>query len=112
MRFIKTKRVSITAIVDRVIACHEKGQPVLVGTVSIEKSEIISGLLKKKGIKHEVLNAKFHEKKSGDYLAGGQKGRGYDCNEHGRPWYGYYARRQRGAHGDARACGGSAFLRS
>ena len=43
---------------------HEKGQPVLVGTVSIEKSEKLSRILKKEGIKHEVLNAKFHEKEA------------------------------------------------
>ena len=46
------------------MACHEKGQPVLVGTVSIEKSEYISSLLKKKGIPHTVLNAKYHEKEA------------------------------------------------
>ncbi len=49
------------AIVEQVKACHEKGQPVLVGTISIERSEILSKLLKKEGIKHNVLNAKFHE---------------------------------------------------
>jgi len=52
------------AIVDQIVACHEKGQPVLVGTVSIEKSEYISSLLKKKGIPHTVLNAKYHEKEA------------------------------------------------
>ena len=49
------------AIIQQVKACHEKGQPVLVGTVSIEKSEILSKLLKREGIPHSVLNAKFHE---------------------------------------------------
>ena len=49
------------AIVRQVKECHEKGQPVLVGTISIERSEILSKLLKKEGIKHNVLNAKFHE---------------------------------------------------
>ncbi len=49
------------AIVDAIAEAHEKGQPVLVGTVSIEKSEILSRELKKRGIKHNVLNAKFHE---------------------------------------------------
>ena len=49
------------AIVRQVKACHEKGQPVLVGTISIERSEILSKLLKREGIKHNVLNAKFHE---------------------------------------------------
>ena len=48
------------AIVNQIVECHEKGQPVLVGTISIEKSEELSGMLKRKGIKHNVLNAKFH----------------------------------------------------
>ena len=52
------------AIVEQIVACHEKGQPVLVGTVSIEKSEFISSLLKRKGIPHTVLNAKYHEKEA------------------------------------------------
>ena len=52
------------AIIDQIVTCHEKGQPVLVGTVSIEKSEYLSGLLKKRGIPHTVLNAKYHEKEA------------------------------------------------
>ena len=52
------------AIIDQIAACHEKGQPVLVGTVSIEKSEYLSSLLKKRGIPHTVLNAKYHEKEA------------------------------------------------
>ncbi len=52
------------AIIEQIIECHEKGQPVLVGTISIEKSEYLSGLLKKRGIKHNVLNAKHHEKEA------------------------------------------------
>ena len=52
------------AIVNQIEACHQKGQPVLVGTVSIEKSEELSAMLKKRGIKHNVLNAKFHEKEA------------------------------------------------
>ena len=52
------------AIIEQIIACHEKGQPVLVGTVSIEKSEYISRLLKARGIPHTVLNAKYHEKEA------------------------------------------------
>ena len=53
-----------TAIIRQIAECHEKGQPVLVGTVSIEKSEYISSLLKRKGIPHTVLNAKYHEKEA------------------------------------------------
>ena len=60
----KTEDAKFNAIVDTIIECHEKGQPVLVGTVNIEKSEKLSKFLKKKGIKHEVLNAKFHEKEA------------------------------------------------
>jgi len=52
------------AILEQIAACHEKGQPVLVGTVSIEKSEYLSSLLKKRGIPHTVLNAKYHEKEA------------------------------------------------
>ena len=52
------------AIIEQIAACHEKGQPVLVGTVSIEKSEYLSSLLKKRGIAHTVLNAKYHEKEA------------------------------------------------
>ena len=52
------------AIINQIVACHEKGQPVLVGTVSIEKSESLSKLLQKTGIKHNVLNAKNHEKEA------------------------------------------------
>ena len=60
----KTELGKFKAIIEQVIACHEKGQPVLVGTVSIEKSEILSKLLKKAGVPHSVLNAKYHEKEA------------------------------------------------
>ncbi len=60
----KNERGKFTAIVRQIKECHEKGQPVLVGTVSIEKSELVSALLKKNGIKHNVLNAKNHEKEA------------------------------------------------
>ena len=60
----KTERGKFRAIVEQVAACHAKGQPVLVGTVSIEKSELVSALLTKKGIPHNVLNAKNHEKEA------------------------------------------------
>ena len=57
----KTVNGKYRAIVEQVKACHAKGQPVLVGTISIERSELLSKLLKKEGIRHTVLNAKFHE---------------------------------------------------
>ena len=52
------------AIIEQIIQCHEKGQPILVGTVSIEKSELLSAMLKRKGVKHNVLNAKQHAKEA------------------------------------------------
>ena len=62
------------AIVRQIVACHEKGQPVLAGTTSIEKSEILSRLLDKEGIKHNVLNAKNHEKEAEIIAQAGQFG--------------------------------------
>lgn len=61
------------AIVEEIIETHATGQPVLVGTASIEKSEVISELLKKRGIKHQVLNAKFHEKEAEIVSGAGEK---------------------------------------
>ena len=60
----KNEKAKFNAIVQSIKESHEKGQPVLVGTVSIEKSEKLSNILKKEGIKHEVLNAKYHEKEA------------------------------------------------
>ena len=59
-----TEQGKFHAIIEDIIKCHEKGQPVLVGTVSIEKSELLSKMLKKRGIKHNVLNAKHNEKEA------------------------------------------------
>ncbi len=76
------------AIVNEIVEAHEKGQPVLVGTASVEKSEFLSSLLKKRGIKHQVLNAKYHDKEAeiishaGEYgmvtIATNMAGRGTD----------------------------------
>lgn len=60
----KTEQAKFDAIIEQIIVSHEKGQPVLVGTISIEKSEALSKALKKRGIKHEVLNAKYHDKEA------------------------------------------------
>ena len=60
----RTEKGKYAAIIDQIVACHEKGQPVLVGTISIEKSELLSAMLKRKGVKHEVLNAKYHAKEA------------------------------------------------
>jgi preprotein translocase subunit SecA len=60
----KTEEAKFNAAIDQIVKCHEKGQPVLVGTVSIEKSEKFSKALKRRGIQHEVLNAKNHEREA------------------------------------------------
>ncbi|MGN1480422.1 preprotein translocase subunit SecA [Porcipelethomonas sp.] len=60
----RTEAGKFNAIIDQIIECHKKGQPVLVGTISIEKSELLSAMLKRKGIKHVVLNAKYHAKEA------------------------------------------------
>ncbi|SCY36468.1 preprotein translocase subunit SecA [Butyrivibrio sp. INlla14] len=70
----KTKKEKLNAICDAVVASHEKGQPVLVGTITIESSEEISKMLKKRGIQHQVLNAKFHEMEAEIVAEAGRKG--------------------------------------
>ena len=60
----KTEAGKFRAVIQQIKECHEKGQPVLVGTISIEKSEILSKMLKKEGVPHNVLNAKHHEKEA------------------------------------------------
>ncbi len=60
----KTEQGKFNAVIDQMLECHEKGQPVLVGTISIEKSELLSKMLQRRGITHEVLNAKYHEKEA------------------------------------------------
>src|SRR4051794_36818799 len=70
----KTEDAKWQAVVDDIVERHEKGQPVLVGTTSVEKSEILSGLLLRRGIPHEVLNAKYHEKEAQIVAQAGRKG--------------------------------------
>ncbi len=70
----KTERAKLNAVIDEIVRAHEKGQPVLVGTVSIKKSELLSSMLKRKGIKHEVLNAKHHEREASIVAQAGQYG--------------------------------------
>ena len=70
----KTENAKFNAVIDQIIKCHEKGQPVLVGTVSIEKSERVSALLKKRQIPHQVLNAKNHEKEAEIIAQAGKPG--------------------------------------
>jgi preprotein translocase subunit SecA len=85
----KTRREKFDAAMDEIVELHEKGQPVLVGTISIDVSESFSKKLKKRGIKHSVLNAKNHEKEAeiitmAGHNGGSERG-GYDFNKHGRP---------------------------
>ena len=93
----KTEVGKFRAIIEQVKACHAKGQPVLVGTVSIEKSEILSKLLKKAGVPHNVLNAKYHEQEAQIVAQAGKlgavtiatnmAGRGTDIKLGGNPEY-------------------------
>ncbi len=70
----KTKKEKFHAVIDEIEKAHEKGQPVLVGTITIETSELISGMLKRRGIQHKVLNAKFHELEAEIVAEAGQHG--------------------------------------
>ena len=70
----KTKREKLSAIVEAVREAHDKGQPVLVGTITIEASELLSRMLRKEGIQHEVLNAKYHEIEAQIIANAGQAG--------------------------------------
>jgi preprotein translocase subunit SecA len=91
----KTKKEKYEAVIDEIIALYEKGQPVLVGTVSIEKSERLSGYLTRRGIPHEVLNAKNHEREAAIIAQAGRfgavtvatnmAGRGVDIQLGGNP---------------------------
>ena len=70
----KTEKGKFMAVIRQIQECHAKGQPVLVGTVNVDKSEILSALLKRAGIKHEVLNAKYHAKEAEIIAQAGKKG--------------------------------------
>ena len=70
----KTAEAKYRAVIDDIVEHHQKGQPVLVGTITIEKSELLSKMLKARGVKHEVLNAKFHEKEAQIVAQAGRKG--------------------------------------
>jgi preprotein translocase subunit SecA len=70
----KTEVAKFSAVVDDIVDRNRKGQPVLVGTVSVEKSELLSGMLKKRGIRHEVLNAKQHEREAAIVAEAGRRG--------------------------------------
>ncbi len=70
----RTEKEKFAAIVEEIKECHERGQPVLVGTISIEKSEKIAGMLSRNGIKHNVLNAKQHEREAEIVAQAGRRG--------------------------------------
>lgn len=70
----RTEAAKFRAVVKDIVTAHEKGQPVLVGTITIDKSEQLSKLLKKEGIKHQVLNAKYHQQEAEIVALAGQKG--------------------------------------
>ena len=70
----KTEKGKFNAVIEDIIEHHKKGQPVLVGTITIEKSEELSAMLKRRGVRHEVLNAKYHEKEAEIVAQAGRKG--------------------------------------
>ena len=70
----RTIKEKFTAIVDEIIEHHQKGQPILIGTISIERSEVLASMLKRKGIPHAVLNAKYHEREAEIIAQAGRKG--------------------------------------
>ena len=70
----KSKKEKFQAVVDEAVRIHETGAPVLIGTINIDTSELISGMLKRRGIKHNVLNAKFHEREAEIVALAGQHG--------------------------------------
>jgi preprotein translocase subunit SecA len=70
----RTKREKFNAVIDEIVELNEKGQPVLVGTISVEVSELLSRMLKRRGVKHNVLNAKYHQQEAEIVAAAGQRG--------------------------------------
>ena len=97
----RTEREKFDAVVEEIVELHEKEQPVLVGTISIEKSEHLGQLLKKRGVPHVVLNAKYHEQEADDRRPGGPAGARDDRHEHGGPRHRHPPRRQPRVPGEA-----------
>ena len=90
----KTSREKFEAVIEDIRDCHKRGQPVLVGTTSIENSELISGLLDKAKLPHAVLNAKQHAREAEIVAQAGRPGRDHDRHQHGRSRHRHRARRQ------------------
>ena len=91
----RTEDAKFSAVVDDIVERNEAGQPVLVGTTSVEKSEHLASLLKKRGVRPNVLNAKEHAREAEIVAQAGRKGRGHRGDQHGRPRDRHHARRQR-----------------
>ncbi len=99
----KTEKAKFQAAAEIIADCHKRGQPVLVGTISVEKSERLSEMLKRRGVPHEVLNAKHHAKEAAIIAKAGQAGVGHHRHQHGRPRHRHQARRgRRGSWGPVR----------
>ena len=90
----RTEESKYKAVVDDIVERHEKGQPVLVGTVSVEKSEYLSEQLRRRGVRHEVLNAKHHEREADHRRGCRTQGRRDRRHQHGRSRHRHHARRQ------------------
>ncbi len=95
----KTEDEKFEAIVADVLEKQEAGRPVLVGTVSVAKSERLSGMLRRRGVKHVVLNAKYHAQEAEIVAQAGRLGTRHRGDQHGRPRHRHPARRQRRVHG-------------
>ena len=107
-----TAKEKYAAVVDDVVQRYEKGQPVLVGTVSVEVSEMLSRLLERHGVPHNVLNAKQHEREAHIIENAGQKGADHHRHQHGRPRRRHQARRGRDARPAACTCSAPSATRA
>ena len=85
----RTVREKYNAVADEIVKLTTAGRPVLVGTTSVDISELLSRMLKLRGIKHNVLNAKMHQKEADIVAEAGKARHRYHCYQHGGPWYGY-----------------------
>ena len=100
----KTKDARFNAVLEDIVERHESGQPVLVGTIAVETSEYLSQLLTRRGVKHNVLNAKAARARGGDHQGRRPARRGHDRDQHGRPRRRHQARRGRGRGSAACTC--------